>query len=174
MIYNIQTFLTTNAEIFIPRASTIQGSTVQTFQRNGKNLELPGLVYSFLPSRPNAPAGDSYPQQRVVASSSWDIRQSAGVDTNLVKVRVFIVPFTDTTSICTYALPTSDNHHIQQYGDVELQGSRYYFFVEMPPGFHQNTTSVATPTPSTVSNTPRHQTSLGPAVRDNNQHRVIN
>ena len=174
MNYNTQTFLTTNAEIFIPSAATIQGSAVQTFQRNGKNLELPGLVYSFLPSRPDAPANGSYPQQRVVASRSWDVRQSDPMGTNLVKVRVFIIPLTDTTSICTYALPTSDNHHIQQYSDVELQGSRYYFFVEMPPGFHQNTTSVATPTPSTVSNTPGRQTSLGPAVRDNNQHRVIN
>lgn len=174
MIYNTQTFLTTNAEIFIPSTATIQGSTVQTFQRNGKNLELPGLVYSFLPSRPDAPANDSHPQQRVVASRSWDVRQGSAMSTGVVKVRVFIIPLTNETSICTYALPTSDSHQIQQYSDVELQGSRYYFFVEMPPGFHQNTMNITTSTPSTASNTPGRQTSLGPAVRDNNQHRVIN
>tara|TARA_B100002019_G_C21270183_1_gene601790 strand:+ start:978 stop:1496 length:519 start_codon:yes stop_codon:yes gene_type:complete len=172
MIYFSQTILTTNSELFIPRNAIIQASSQEEFTRNGVTTSVPSLVYSFLPVRPDSNSNDQ-PSQRVISNNNWNAHVS-GLINDLVKIRVFLVPLaTAGTCVCTYAIPTSNTHTITQYAEVELKSKRHYFFVETPSSYVVNPAPNAQPTRPPLQSR-RESTTLGPAVRQNLQHRTIN
>ena len=174
MIYFSQTILTTNSELFIPATAIIHSSRQEEFTRNNITISLPSIVYSFLPMRPDTASSDS-PATRVISPNSWN-QHVHGLISELVKIRVFLVPLNQTGSaLCPYALPSSNTHTITQYSDVYFKNKSWYLFVETPDTY-AGTRGDLPPVPNLPvdARSQRNTGRLGPAVRHATQHRTIN
>lgn len=174
MIYTSQTILSTNSEIFIPTTSTILSSGEEHFERNGITTTLPSIVYSFLPVRPDANSDGTF-QDRIVSPQNWNANsRDLLAPEALTCIRVFLVPHSDSGStFCTYGMPTSSAFTITQYNDVVFMNKSHYFFVETRRGSLQEEPSLPAQNQTGIARSPNSQL-LGPAIRINEQHRVIN
>jgi len=169
MIFYKQTFLTTNAQIYVPASSSIHGAEVSSFKRGNVEVDLPCILYSIMPTTGSSnTAPRALDITEVVNTNRW---HSEGVIEDLVLLRIFLVPDAATTgsAACPYATCTSQRHVISLLNSITLNDESYHVYIERARTITEGQTATARSVPSTQG-VPQ----LGPIISDQHQnHRTI-